>query len=87
MIKHIRLTELDAGVVLANLVALLIGEKHVGGETTLGGIGVWILVKSASRREAHEQRTLLLLAAISLGGPALAAGYLLLRHGDVRIEL
>ena len=35
-----RHTELDTGVVLADLVALLVGEKHVGGETTLGRVGV-----------------------------------------------
>jgi hypothetical protein len=34
------LTEADAGVLLANLVAVVIGEEHVGGETTLGSIGV-----------------------------------------------
>ena len=37
-----RLTELDAGVVLADLVTLLVGEEHVGRETALGGVGVWI---------------------------------------------
>ena len=36
-----KLTELDAGVVLANLLACLVGEEHVGGKTTLGGVGVW----------------------------------------------
>lgn len=35
------LTELDAGVLLAHILALLIGEKHVGGQTTLGGVGVY----------------------------------------------
>jgi len=34
------LTELDAGVVGANLVTLVVGEAHVGGETTLGRVGV-----------------------------------------------
>ena len=34
-------TELNAGVVLANLLAGLVGEEHVGGKTTLGGVGVW----------------------------------------------
>ena len=37
------LTELDARVVLANLLACLVGEEHVGGKTTLGGVGVWRL--------------------------------------------
>jgi hypothetical protein len=36
----VELTELDAGVVLANLLALVVGEEHVGGETALGSIGV-----------------------------------------------
>ena len=34
--KH---TELDAGVVLTDLVTLLVGEKHVCGKTTLGRVG------------------------------------------------
>jgi len=34
------LTELDAGVVGANLVTLVVGETHVGGKTTLGRVGV-----------------------------------------------
>lgn len=38
--SNVQLTELDAGVLLANLLALLVGEEHVGGETTLGGVGV-----------------------------------------------
>jgi hypothetical protein len=33
-------TELDSGVLLADLVALLVGEEHVGGETALGRVGV-----------------------------------------------
>jgi hypothetical protein len=39
--SNARLTELDAGVVLADLLAGLVGEEHVGGQTTLGGVGVW----------------------------------------------
>jgi hypothetical protein len=34
-------TEADAGVLLADLVAHVIGEEHVGGKTTLGGVGVF----------------------------------------------
>lgn len=34
------LTEADAGVLLANLVTVVIGEEHVGGQTTLGRVGV-----------------------------------------------
>jgi hypothetical protein len=35
------LTEADAGVLLVDVLALLVGEEHVGRETSLGGIGVW----------------------------------------------
>jgi hypothetical protein len=34
-------TELDTGVVLADLVTLLVGEEHVGGKTTLRLVRVW----------------------------------------------
>jgi hypothetical protein len=34
-------TELDAGVVLADLVTLLVGEEHVGREATLRLVRVW----------------------------------------------
>jgi hypothetical protein len=34
------LTEGDATVLLANVLTLLVGEEHVGGETTLGGVRV-----------------------------------------------
>jgi hypothetical protein len=40
MISEKRLTELDTGVVLADLVTLLVGKEHVGRETTLGRVGV-----------------------------------------------
>lgn len=39
--SNAKLTELDAGVVLTDLLAGLVGEEHVGGKTTLGGVGVW----------------------------------------------
>lgn len=35
-----RHTELDTGVVLTDLLALLVGEEHVCGKTTLGRVGV-----------------------------------------------
>ena len=35
------LTEGDARVLLANVLTLLVGEEHVGGETTLGGVRVY----------------------------------------------
>jgi len=38
--KKKELTELDTRVVLTDLVALLVGEEHVGGEAALGGVGV-----------------------------------------------
>jgi hypothetical protein len=41
MISSSQHTELDAGVVLADLVALVVGEEHVGRETALGLVGVW----------------------------------------------
>ena len=34
------LTEADAGILLANLVAVVVGEEHVGGQTALGSVGV-----------------------------------------------
>lgn len=34
------LTEADAGVLLTDVLALLVGEEHVGRETTLGSVGV-----------------------------------------------
>lgn len=34
------LTKLDARVILSNLLTVLVGEEHVGGETTLGSVGV-----------------------------------------------
>lgn len=73
-----RLTELDAGVLLADLVALLVGEEHVGGETTLGRVGICNMSTSAHDAVTRDL-TLLLLASIGL--LALAAGNLLgLRH-------
>jgi hypothetical protein len=35
-----RLTEFDSGVVLTDFVALVVGEEHVCGKTTLGRVGV-----------------------------------------------
>ena len=37
----IELTERDTGVLLADLIAVVVGEEHVRGQTTLGGVGVW----------------------------------------------
>lgn len=80
-----QLTELDARVLLANLVALVVGEEHVGGQTALRHVGVYRRV--SRRKDAskgwRDRLTLLSLAAGGLVG-ALAgslAGGLLLRHG------
>lgn len=64
------LAELDAGVILTDLVALLIGEEHVGGETTLGGIGVLLALATD--------------LSVGLGGLALGGSFL--RHGDEEDE-
>jgi hypothetical protein len=50
----------------------------------LGALGSEYLLERRQDRMHVEQLTLLLLAAVGLGGLALAAGYLLLRHvGDM----
>lgn len=36
------LAESDAGVLLPDVVTLLVGEEHVGGEATLGCVGVCV---------------------------------------------
>lgn len=36
----VALTEGDAGVLLADLLTVVVGKEHVGGQTTLGGVGV-----------------------------------------------
>jgi hypothetical protein len=87
MISEKRLTELDTGVVLADLVTLLVGKEHVGRETTLGRVGVCNALEWRWLIAARETHTLLLLSALGLGGLALAAGYLLLRHVVVVVEL
>ena len=78
-----RHTEADAGVLLSHIVTLLIGEEHVGRQTTLGGIGVWrCLISWAIKQDEGDRSTLLLLASsISNLGLGLAGG-LLLRHDD-----
>ena len=76
-------TELDAGVFIANLVTLLVGEEHVGGKTTLRHVGVWKDSQHRSTGAVEVRRpTLLLLAASGLVGGLLGAtgGCLLLGH-------
>ena len=34
------LTEADAWILLSHIVPLLVGEEHVGGQATLGRVGV-----------------------------------------------
>lgn len=48
-----RLTELDAWVVVANLVALVVGKEHVGRETTLWL--VWVLETLSVDSDALKQ--------------------------------
>jgi hypothetical protein len=48
------LTELDAGVVLTDLLALLVGEEHVCGKTTLGRVGVWQMIRTTSKQDAYH---------------------------------
>jgi hypothetical protein len=54
MVSEQRLTELDTGVVLADLVTLLVGKEHVGRETTLGRVGVWRKLEWMCLRTARE---------------------------------
>jgi hypothetical protein len=87
MVSEAKLTELDTRVVLTDLVTLLVGEEHVGGQTTLGRVRVYYQSERNLRLAACERLTLLLLAALSLGGLALTAGYLLLRHDVVELHV
>jgi hypothetical protein len=84
LVELYRLTELDAGVVLADLVTLIVGEEHVCGQTTLGGVGVYGCQHGGEYVVARELLTLLLLAAVSLRLGGSLAGGLLLRHGEGR---
>jgi hypothetical protein len=79
------LTEADAGVLLADLVAVVVGEEHVGRETTLGGVGVCdesahihVCVDASNMGSWSDQLTL--LAALDAGLLGGLAGGLLLRH-------
>merc|ERR1712130_754124 len=60
------LAELDTGVLLANLVALVVGEEHVGGQATLRHVGVLLSLAAGG-----------LVGALA----GSLAGGLLLRHG------
>ena len=62
-----RLTELDAGVLLADLVTLLVGEEHVGRETALGGVGVCeVRIMAADRGTARDDSPFFFLPPVSL---------------------
>ena len=76
-------TEADAGVLLSHIVTLLIGEEHIGGQTTLGRVGVWQCLISQAIKEDEGDRSTLLLLASCIGNLGLGlAGGLLLRHDD-----
>lgn len=49
------LTEGDAGVLLTDVLTLLVGEEHVGRETTLRSVGVWAVL--VLRRLSTNRRT------------------------------
>jgi hypothetical protein len=72
-------TERDSGVLLADVVALLLGEEHVRGETTLRRVWVCSRVSMDASITSRKglQLTLLPLVAFGLGG---ALGLGLLRH-------
>lgn len=72
-------TERDSGVLLTDVVALLLGEEHVRGETTLRRVWVCSRVSMDASIASRKglQLTLLLLLASGLGG---ALGLGLLRH-------
>lgn len=61
-----RLTELDTGVFLADLVALVVGEEHVGGKSTLGRVGVCLLSVLESLLEMHVSSPFFFLPASAL---------------------
>ena len=76
-------TEADAGVLLSHIVTLLIGEEHVGGQATLGRVGVWRCLVSQAIKEDEGDRSTLLLLASSIGNFGLGlTGGLLLRHDE-----
>lgn len=79
MTRELRLTELDTWVVLADLVTLLVGKEHVRGQTTLGRVGVYLLL-AWDTVSARKLLTLLLLATVGLALGGGLAGWLLLRH-------
>ena len=78
-------TKADPRVLLSHVVTLLIGEEHIGRETTLGCIRVYeaCSVESLSQWR-HGRHTLLLLAfAHSLALALTGGGGLFLRHSDL----
>ncbi len=76
-------TKANAGVLLSHVVTHLIREEHVGGQATLGRVGVWRCLISEAIKEDKGDRSTLLLLASSIGNLGLGlAGGLLLRHDD-----
>jgi len=49
-----RRTELEVWLLLLQLATLLVGEDHVGRETTLGRVGVWSCYISIARRRRWQ---------------------------------
>ena len=73
------LTEADAGVVLANAIALLVGKEHVRGQATLGGIRVcWMVLAIVAPHWTEGARApfffLLSATFLALLGAAFALG-------------
>jgi hypothetical protein len=57
--REITPTKADAGVLVAHVLALLIGEEHVGRETSLWGVGVWRTgsAQFATAQDHHPPRS------------------------------
>jgi len=76
------LTELDTWVVLADLVTLLVGEDHVGGEGALWRVWVCKTVSKVSTIGRTDRQTLLSLATLVSGLGRLSLGLGSLWHFD-----
>ena len=76
-------TKGDAWIFLSYIVALFVGKEHVGGETTLRGVGIYRCSQLGRclRGRSWRRHTFLLLFARLLG-LGLAGGSLLLRHRE-----
>ena len=72
-------TEADAWVIFTDTVTLLVGEEHVGRETTLRGVGVCEGQPSSPAVIVGMRTLLLLLDTSRLGLGGTLCGF---RHGD-----